>query len=428
MTTTFQDNIENIETNLRYLIELDLSDEESQGDKLAMAFYYHFITKNKAQSININTLIGWARSYCYETLAKEHVSKKRDTEVTAAMLAYVSLKKDKGFAKEKKKEIENNIPNVLKKALKKDNLFFQRPNFTAIILYASKNIGVEVPREDDVVKTLMEKYAGQRGLTNISGLPFFTAYLLIARRMEEAEEIIGLCGEKIGSHALEYDDALYAAHSLYQYHHDQNTALKVFDYVKKTIENTPIMLSDIINKGDISDITVRTENRKISRLYKAALLDLLERLKKNLHALQEKKLDQKYSSESSYKVAAFAAYSSLCILPAIIWGYLSKASIASAFSFWIMQKTETTWKALIANTSATIAEAYLVLFAIIGMYALFKIIIKEKLTKDTRIKEKFWQYQKKAGKWFVISLLGVLVLGVIEQLITGSFQKFLTKN
>jgi len=89
---------------------------------------------------------------------------------------------------------------------------------------------------------------------------------------------------------------------------------------------------------------------------------------------------------------------------------------------------QTTWKALIANTSATIAKAYLVLFAIIGMYALFKIIIKEKLTKDTRIKEKFWQYQKKAGKWFVMSFLGVLVLGVIEQLIIGSFQKFLTKN
>ena len=61
MTAMMPENLERIESNLKYLIELDLSDEEILKDPLALAFYYHFLQKNNLQNINGSIIVSWAR-------------------------------------------------------------------------------------------------------------------------------------------------------------------------------------------------------------------------------------------------------------------------------------------------------------------------------------------------------------------------------
>ena len=425
MTQDFKERLELIERNLRYLIELDLSDDGAQQDKLAMAFFYHFITKNRIQSLNISSLKGWARSFTYETIVEKKLTKKKDTEITAAILAYSTLKYDKSYPKEKKQEIETKIPVLLKKELAKGNLFFNRSNFTAMILYATQIAGFMIDNEETITRTLIEKYQNLDEFSNISGVPFLIAYLLKTGQSDIAKAIIDKAGNKIESHSLNYDDALYLTHALYQYHEKADDLLKHFETIKKTIKETPIMISDIINKGDISDITVRDENRTISRLYKAIFLDLLEGVDRHIESLEQKELDKRYSSETSYEGAAFFGYTLLCTLPAVLFSSLFKNRLIESFDFWILKKTAVSWKTLIANTTITFVDVYLILFAAVGIFALYKIIIKEKINKDLRIRERFWIYQKSMTKWFLISIVGLFILEIIATLLTGSFQDFL---
>ena len=428
MTSDFQERLELIERNLRYLIELDLSDGEAQQDKLAMAFYYHFIVKNRIQSLNISPLKGWAKTFTYETLVDQKLTKKKDTEITAAILVYSTLKKHKILDKDKKQKIEKSIPELLRKELTKSNLFFDRPNFTAIILYSAQTAEIKIDQEETITKTLIENYQNLEEFSNISGIPFLIAYLLKTENNDIARAIIDKSSEKIESHTLEYDDALYLTHAIYQHHKKDDDLLKYFETIKKSVKETPIMISDIINKGDISDITVRDENRKISRLYKAIFLDFLKGVEGHIEDLEQKELDKRYSSETTYKGAAFFGYSLLCALPAIICTYITKRQLAGAFDFWILQNTAVSWKTLVINTLATFIEAYLTLFALVGIYALYKIIMKENISKDLRIKERFWAYQKKMTKWFLISIVALFILEIILQVFTGSFQEFITNN
>ena len=428
MTSDFKERLELIERNLRYLIELDLSDDEAQQDKLAMAFYYHFIVKNRIQSLNISPLKGWAKTFTYETIVDQKLTKKKDTEITAAILAYSTLKKDKNYGKEKKQKIEKAIPKLLNKELTESNLFFDRPNFTAMILYAAQIAGIRIDQEETITKTLIEKYQNLEEFSNISGIPFLIAYLLKTGKNDIAKAIIAKARKKTESHTLEYDDALYLTHATYQYHKKDDGLLKYFETIKKSVKETPIMISDIINKGDISDITVRDENRKISRLYKAIFLDLLEGIESHIEDLEQKELDKRYSSDTMYKGAAFSAFSLPCIAPAIIFTYLFRTKLLAALDFWLLQNTSMIWSALITNTIITFIDAYFITFAVTGVYALYKIILKVQINKDQRIKENFWANQKKMTKWFLKSVAVIFILGIITQLITGAFQEFLKTN
>jgi hypothetical protein len=428
MTSEFKERLELIERNLRYLVELDLSDGEAQQDKLAMSFYYHFIAKNRIQSLNIGPLKGWAKTFIYETIVEQKLTKKKDTEITAAILAHSTLKKDKSYDKEKKQEIDKAIPKLLNKELTKSQLYFDRPNFTAIILYAAQLTGIKIDQEEKITEALVRRYQNLEEFSNISGLPFLTAYLIKTGKGDIAKSLIEAAKSKIETHTLEYDDALYLTHAIYQYHEKNDDLLATFDMIKKSVIETPIMISDIINKGDISDITVRDENRKISRLYKAILINLLEGINAHVGDLEQKELDKRYSGETSYKNAAFFGYSIICAIPAMVFTYFSRNKVLAAFDFWILQNINTTWNVLITNTTITFINAYLITFSLTGIYTLQKIIIKEKINKDQRIKERFWANQSKMTKWFLITIVGLFILQLIFQIYTGAFQKFFETN
>lgn len=428
MTSEFKERLELIERNLRYLIELDLSDEETQQDKLAMSFYYHFIVKNRIQSLNISRLIGWAKTFTCETIIEQKLSRKKDTEITAAILTYSTLKKDNTFDKDKKQSIQQAIPELINKELTKSNLIFDRPNFTAIILYATLLIGINIDPEETITKALIKRYNNLEELSNISGLPFLVTYLIKTGKYEIARVIKDKAVERIESNTLEYDDTLYLTQAIYQYHEKKGDLLTTFETIKKSVRETPIMISDIINKGDISDITVRDENRKISRLYKAIFIDLIEGIKKHIEDLEQKELDIKYSSETSYKNAAFFAYSLLCVLPATTFTYFFMNRLSVALGFWFMQNTSITWKTLITSTIVAFIDAYLLVFALTGIYAMYKIIISKRIIKDLRIKERFWDYQIKAGKRFLKLIVVIFILGILIQIFTGAFQEFINTN
>ncbi|MDY6896013.1 MAG: hypothetical protein SVO01_11445 [Thermotogota bacterium] len=425
ITSDFKERLEPIERNLKYLIELDLSDEEAQQDKLAMSFYCHFIEKNRIQSLNISSLRGWAKSFTYDTIVNEKLTKRRDTEITAAILAYSTLANVKIYDKEKKKEIANAIPKILQNELTKNNLYFDRPNFTSIILYAAQLSGIKIEHEKKIAEVLVNKYQSLESFSNISGLPFLIAYLINTGKNDTAREIITRAKENYETHNLDYDDSIYLTHAIYQYHDKEDDLLQVLDTIKKTVKETPIMISDIINKGDISDITVRDENRKISRLYKAILLDITEGINKHIENLEQRELDIRYSAETTFKGAALSGYAILCSIPAIVFTYLLRTNLINALDFWLLQNINTTKNELIINTAISFIEAYLITFAVAGIYALYQIIMKEKIIKDQRIKERFWSQQKKVGKWFLISFVGFFILAVIGQLVSGSFQNFI---
>jgi hypothetical protein len=428
VNNSFQEHFERIETNLKYLIDLDLSEDEIYKDPLALALYYYYVEKNGIQNINMAVLVSWARTYCYEKLAEQKFSKKKDTEATAAILTYSTLKKDKGYPTKKKEEIEKGIKELLKSEKGKDGLFFGRPNFTAIILYATKQAGIQIEAEEEVLQSLLERYGDRKTFNNLLGLPFLTKLLINGKESAQLKEIVARAQDRLKDHLLEYDDRLYLVDSIWAFHSHDNSLLDIKGLADSTIRETPIMVSDIINKGDISDITVRQDNLKISRLYKAVFLDLITEYKKHASGLKEKDLDKRYSGEFSLKWGAFATFSIIPFVITLIVGFALRNRLKAGVSFWILQQTGTTWQALALNTFLLVLMLYLVTLSIMGVYSLYTSIVGKKLIKDLRVWQNYKHHQKKALKWFCISLLGALVLGIGTQLLENAFQNFISRK
>ncbi len=267
--------LERIETNLKYLIDLDLNEDDMQNDPLGLALYYHFTRKNDMQNINGTTLVSWARTYCFSKLVQREFSKKKDTETTAAILAYATLKNDKGYPETKKKAIERNIKYILETEGRRGRLYFDRPNFTAIILQAIKRAGIEVDGKDELLRATFSRYENNHAFGSLIGLPFLTELLLSCKEEILLARLNQVMQQKLKDHSTEYEDRLYITNALWQYHKAKNTLVEIKELAKSTIVEAPIMRSDIINKGDISDITIREDNLRISRIYKAELLDLM---------------------------------------------------------------------------------------------------------------------------------------------------------
>jgi hypothetical protein len=71
---------------------------------------------------------------------------------------------------------------------------------------------------------------------------------------------------------------------------------------------------------------------------------------------------------------------------------------------------------------------FLAVFSVVGVYSLYNSIVGKKLVKDLRVWESYKYHQKKALKWFCISLLGALVLGIGTQLLGNAFQNFISRK
>jgi len=420
-------NLDRIETNLKYLIELDLSDDDILKDPLSLAFYYHFLQKNDLENINRSIIVSWARNYCYQKIVQRDLSRKKDTEITAASLAYSTLKKDKGYPENKKGEIESNLKALLEKEKGKDGLFFARPNFTAIILYATRQAEIPITQEREMLQNLLLRYSDSRTLNNILGLPFLIQKLIDLKEDAQLEKLRISLQEKLKDNLLEYDDKAYLVCALWKCHENSNTLPDVRLITESTIDKTPITLSDIINKGDISDITVRQDNLKISRLYKAMLLDLLMNYKKHLTDLNERELDQRYSGDFNLRSGALATFSLIPIVITILAGYLLRDSLKAALSFWILQQTNTTWERLLANTFPLVLISYLALASIVGVYSLYSSIVRKTLIRDRRVWDHYRKHQLKALQLFCISFIGALIFGILSKLAANAFQDFLKR-
>ncbi len=428
LNKTFPEHFERIETNLKYLIDLDLSEEEVYNDPLALAFYYHYAEKHGIQNINKVALVSWARTYCHEKLVQQKLSRKKDTEVTAAVLAYSTLKNDKGYSSDRKQEVEEGIRNILRKEKDKSGLYFGRPNFTAIILYATNQARIALDDKSETLRALLDHYRNRQTFNNLLGLPFLARLLASLKEEAALKEVGARIEEKLKDHMLEYDDKLYLVNSLWGYHVGNGTTLKIKELVESTIKETPITLSDIINKGDISDITVRQDNLRISRLYKAVFLDMITEFEKQASGLKEEELDKRYSGEFSLKWGAFATFSMIPILITLIVGFLLRHRLLTGLAFWILQEPKKTWGSLILDSLSLILIAYLLLTSIVGSYSLYTSLARKKLARDLRVWENYYGHQMKSLKWFSISILGVIILGIITQLAGNAFQNLITRK
>jgi hypothetical protein len=415
-----------IETNLKYLLDLDLSDDQILSDPLALALYYHFAEKNEIQNVNRLSLVAWARTYCYSRLVDREFSKKKDTETTAAILAYATLRKDKGYPEDKKQGIEQNIEEILKTETGKDRLYFGRPNLTSIILQAANEAGVPIQDEEKILEEVASRYKNSRTLNNLIGLPFLAELLIKKKEQLALGELVETAKHKLKDHLLEYDDKLYIISTLWKYHKATNTLRATKTTTESVILETPIMVSDIINKGDISDITVRNGNLRISRLYKAVLIDLLSEYKNNAADLWEKEMDRRYAGEFALKWGAFVTFSVIPLLVTGVTGFLLKDRLWQGLTFWILQRTEITAVDLIGSTALTLLVMYLITFSVTGTYSLHTSIVKKSIAKDLRVWEHYKTHQKRAAKWFVKSVLIALAVAVATRFAGTAMQKYIT--
>jgi hypothetical protein len=157
-------------------------------------------------------------------------------------------------------------------------------------------------------------------------------------------------------------------------------------------------------------------------------LDLITEYEKHASGLKEKELDKRYSGEFSLKWGAFATLSMIPIFITVIVAFFLRHRLLAGWAFWIFQESKKEWGVLFLNSLSLVFMAYLILISIVGVYSLYTSLMKKKLLKDLRVWDNYIRHQVKILKWFSVSILGVIAIGIIIQLAGNAFQNLITKK
>lgn len=418
-------NLSDIENRLHYLIELDISDDDSLKDPLSLAIYLHFLNKHDRVGINKANLVNWARSFSHQVIVERKITKKRDTEIAAAVLLTAELQADKGVRKKKIEEFQENIPDLLSNEIDKDGLFFGNLTLSAIILYALKILQLSDNQEDVVLKSLLKRYTNTKTFTHLLGLVFLVKILLIKRNIGATEEIVELAKERLGNHQIDYDDNLYLVAALWDYYKstDKANLIKMKGVAERTIKHTPILISDIVNKGDISDVSPGIPARKISRLYKAVFFDFLESYKKSKEELEGEELDQRYRGNYGFKWFLIFATPFIVSLPAYIIWIFFKNKLKDGIVFWVFKNISFSWPTIAINSALLLFCGYTIVFGITAFLSTFNSVIIRKIESERRVLDHLFSFQRKVLKWYWLTVVLGVIVGVILQLIIGGALK-----
>lgn len=414
-----------IETNLKYLIELDLTNID-ENDPLSNAFYLFFLESYASQTINRTTLINWGRHFCYEVLAEGKTTKAKDSQITAAVLAYSALHHDRGFDEKKKQQIKENLSNVLLSNLDKDYLFFSRPNFTTIILYGLSSVEEEFKERENCLNSVINRYLSHETFNNLLGFPFIIRLLHLYEKKIELEKLLSRGFDRLKNASLEYDDQIYLLMGIWDhyYKNDKDYLLEIKPYIETVIDSTPILVSDIINEGDISNITVRNENRKISKLYKASFWGFLQKYKQSYITLLEKEKDKKYSRDLGFKKTLFFVYSAILLFPGFIGLWQLWPSYRKAIDFFISQNITHSWQEIIFGSLLLILLIYFTIAGMLSISITWDCFIKRKIISPTRFFEKLKNFNKPIAKWYWITVgISFLLVTIIRIFIQSPIQK-----
>ncbi|MBW1793313.1 MAG: hypothetical protein JRF30_03015 [Deltaproteobacteria bacterium] len=422
-------NLPDIENRLNYLIELDIADDDSLKDPLALAIYLHFFNKHDRVGIHKARLVNWARSFSYQVIVERKITKKRDTEIAAAVLLTAEQQADEGIIKEKRKKLHESIPELLSNEIDKDGLFFGNPTLSAVILYALQILQLSNNQEDIVLKALLRRYTNKKTFTHILGLVFLIKVLLMKGDIKPAKEVVDLAKERLGNQQIDYDDNLYLVAVLWDYYKsaDRANLIRMKSTAERVIKYTPILISDIVNKGDISDVSPGVSDRKISRLYKAVFFDFLESYKESREALQEEELDQKYKGSYGFKWLLIFTTPFIVSLPAAIIWIVFKNELKAGIDFWVFKDISFSWFAISINTAILLFLGYTITLGITAFVSIFNSIVIKKIESERRILEHLFTFQKKVLKTYWLTVVGgIFVVSILQLFIGGALQTKLT--
>lgn len=422
-------NLPDIENRLNYLIELDIADDDSLKDPLALAIYLHFFNKHDRVGIHKARLVNWARSFSYQVIVERKITKKRDTEIAAAILLTAELEADKGVTEKKREKFQESISELLSNEIDKDGLFFGNATLSAVILYALQILQLSRNQEDIVLKALLRRYTNKKTFSHLLGLVFLIKVLLMKGHIKPAEEVVGLAKERLENQQIDYDDNLYLVAVLWDYYKsaDRANLIKMKSTAERVIKHTPILISDIVNKGDISDVSPGIPARKISRLYKAVLFDFLESYKETREALQEEELDQKYKGSYGFKWFLIFTTPFIVFLPAAITWMVFKNELKGGIDFWVFKDVSFSWFAISIDTAILLFFGYTIVLGITAFLSVFNSAIIRKLESERRILEHLFTFQKKVLKTYWLTVVGgIFVVTILQLFIGGALQTKLT--
>lgn len=402
-----------IRVALLRLIAHSMRCSESRHDCLGLAFLYHFLQVNNACSDELASLAPWARAFCYEKLVEGKLSRRKDVEITAAILCAASLESDRGFPLEKKAKLRETLPNLLDREIGDDNLFFGNATYTAIVLYSLSCLNITFVRLNDVLTKCVEKYKGDVP-TRLIGISILTRALVRMGMQPECQQVVDLAKAHLGDQGVDEQERIYILSCLWSFYeaYQRDQLLDIEPEVKASLRN---LVEKRIPPGESAYFLESSKTGwegTLSPLCISLSFDLLERYYRELQKIKERMLDRKYSANFGLRWCALWGMWQVALIPAgsfFVYFWWINPMLYDAYRFWFMGDTQISSTTIGLGTLLLLINFYLFLAGAVSIGPIFISVIPRKIISDLRIWDNIKPVQIRLLKWYWVALVFFLV-------------------
>jgi hypothetical protein len=259
---------------------------------------------------HVKALVTWVSDLCWRVLVSREIGPKRDEEIAAAFLGAVALVRHGALAPEDMGPLRSGVAFLVEQDVQPGVVPFGRPGYASGIVLSCATLGLHIPGGETTIGAILQTYGSGGRVARPLGLGFLAAGLAeidadasLTHLWEQAYAVLEADSLEPEARLTLVHAAWVAAQAL-----DDAIVLRTVPVVEEALEELSMQTT---MGGGWEDAM------PVSRLYLAALHDLVSGYARRRERLAQQRIEARYQANRSYRWFTFLG---VILLPLIMLG------------------------------------------------------------------------------------------------------------
>lgn len=400
-------------------IDLALRDLLRTGDDpLALALYLWIVRAHKLSLIHSDDLARWGTVWISQVLVEGKVTRRKDEQITSAVLAYTALAETKGFST-REGDIRETVQQIVAGILDQGTIPYNRPSYAAILLWAAALLNVQDPRIGERAQTIVSAFREALSGGKVFGIGFVVQLLQHLQKRELLLLLEQSVASALDDPRTNYEDQLYLLHARWLLESEPGPSQQLIELTKQLVYNSPIWPYLMAGTEEIPAAGDGNAPVGISHLYRALLLDVLLMYQ---HAVEVQATRFIAENHRGRHIVRLSAFGFGIVLEVLAWLGVAMALVPSfdvAKRYWLLHEyTAMTSHSALLYLLCVLLATLLLFVTPVFTWTWASLLLHSKVESDRQIAGVLGRRVFKVF-WLWLSLIA---LGVLINFVIGVFQ------